>query len=130
MKYESVQGYLISRAFISMYKEDGNQMTDDLSMIYFLLTKKLQSYSRKSINLNKEIDKAWKKFTGIAGKEDVSVQAIPFCLRLIIRNPVKDKRIFNLAISENRKWLFKKDEEVVKAKKIVDEFYNLSKDKK
>ena len=125
MKSQSVEGFIIARAFLAMYKEDGNKMNEDLSMLYMRLNLKVRGYIRKKYNVNKMIEKAWNDFLKITGDEDASVQAIPFCLRLIIKNPNQDTALTTIALRENKMWLWRKEEEIVKAKKIVDQFYNI-----
>jgi hypothetical protein len=126
MKAQSVEGFIIARAFLAMYKEDGNPMNDNLNQLYYFLNLKARSYARKKYNLNKLVKNAWDDFIFITKDKNTSVMAIPFALRLIIKNPSPDNKLTKIALLENKKWLWKKEQDIVDAKKIVDMFYSIN----
>lgn len=97
MKAQSVEGFIIARAFLAMYKEDGNPMNDNLNQLYYFLNLKVRSYARKKYNLNK-----------------------------LVKNPSPDNKLTKIALLENKKWLWKKEQDIVDAKKIVDMFYSIN----
>tara|TARA_B110000858_G_C17725887_1_gene437656 strand:- start:455 stop:865 length:411 start_codon:yes stop_codon:yes gene_type:complete len=135
MKPQSKQGYLLSFAFINMYKKDGNEMNETLLDIQKELIAMAHSFIKQNSRKPKQqresievsLSKAWRVFEDMTKEEQDIINVIPFVIRLIIRNPNsgKNQRLTKLAMKENRRYLFSKIVEVKKAKSLVDGFYGL-----
>jgi hypothetical protein len=100
---EILHSNLLARAFLVMYKEDGNKMNNNLEDMLNFLSDKLRYYSKQKINLEEEAKNAYDTFIKFVDKEDVVVDALPFIFRLILRNPKSNKKLLKLAREENKK---------------------------
>lgn len=124
MKVKAMQGYLLSRSFLYEYYKEGNKMDDTLWEIMRILTL-INSKNNRNYDVLKLVKNAWEKMCDIAGEDNVTIQALPFCFRLILRNPSVQKygRLRILAQKANSQFMFKSEQDIVDAKRIVDEFY-------
>jgi hypothetical protein len=126
MKADAVQGYVIALSFLNMYESDGNKMDDVHKQIKFELSKIVSVYARKH-DIKKWIDKAWKRFVDITNGKDATVDALVFSLQLVVKNPtIKKHKLLEAKVREAVKmFLFKREDTIKNAKKIVNKFYNL-----
>ena len=76
--------------------------------------------------MNKELDVAWKKFESLVGTE-YAVSSLPFAFHLILKNPTINKygRLKKMALEASKFFRFKKEQEVVQSKNLVNRFYEI-----
>lgn len=109
-----------------MYSEDGNEMNNNLKEMLKILSEKLRYYAKQGIKLEDEVMVAYEKFEKIIPNEnDTVVKALPFVFRFIQRNPKSNKKLLKLTRIESRKYFLDKDEKVIEAKKLVDQFFRI-----
>lgn len=126
MRIIAVQGYLLARSFLYEYYKEGNKMDDTLDEIMRILTV-INFINSKKHNVLRLVEKAWNRMCNIVGEQDATVQALPFCFRLILKNPSiqDDEKLRILTQKANSQFMFRSEQEIVDAKKIVDEFYKV-----
>jgi len=131
MKIKSVQGFLLARSFLYEYYISGNKMDDILAEMLNILTLINQKNARHQ-NVIKLVKNAWDRMCDITQDEDKAVQALPFCFRLILRNPSLSKyeRLRILTQKANGQFLFRTEQDIKDAKEIVDIFYKESDEQK
>ena len=123
MNIKAIQGYLLARSFLYEYYKEGNKMDDTLWEMMRILTL-INSKNNRKHNALKMVEIAWDKMCDIVGENDATVQALPFCFRLILRNPSVQKyeRLRILAQKANSQFMFRSEQEIIDAKRIVDAF--------
>lgn len=118
----AIQCNLLAFGFLDMYKNDGNEMTENLTNIWKELKGKFEYYTKQGVNTEKEVMNAYDKFTNFVDENDTVVKALPFCLRFIVLNPRPSKKLLKMAIKEEKYFKFNKDPKVVEAKELVRKF--------
>jgi hypothetical protein len=125
MKMAAVQGYTVALSFLNMYADDGNKMDDIHRQLRFELTKIVTVYAKKH-NIRKWIDNAWDRFLEITNNDDTVVDALSFSIQMVLKNPniSKNKILQKKALEANKMFLFKQEDTIKNAKRIVNKFYN------
>ena len=125
MKIDSVRGYMLGLAFINIYKED-NKLDGTLSSIYSILFQLNMKYKKNGLNVKKQLEIAWNKFSELTNNDEREVSVLTFLIQLIIKNPNKEKHklLTNLAFELSKDKRFSKEETDIQAKKLVNEFYS------
>ena len=129
MNIKAMQGYILAFGFMTYYKSE-NEVKGNLLAIDNQLKLIISKYKRNKINFDKYFRNGADYFENYCKENEVEISILAFVTQLIIKNPNKEKHklLTELARNLNKEKMFSKEESIVKAKMLVNRFYNLIKE--